>query len=406
MGLFEFCHLPFGLTGSPGTFQRLMDHILRGLNFVMVYIDNVLIYSADEHSHKQHLRKVFRWFKKHGLTFHGEKCQIGFSQVSYLGHVFSKEGMAPDINKVKVIQDWPIPTTVTEVQQFLGLASYYCRYVQGFANISAPLYELTNKGAVFHWTNDCQAAFHTLKSQLMTFPILRCPDFSSTFTLYTDASDKGLGAVLQQDSHVIAYASRSLKPSEKNYSVIERECLYAVKYFKHYLLGRHFTVYTDHSPLQWLSAQKMEGRLSRWALRQEYEFEICYWKGSSNTIADALSQVSCLATKLHCGPSDSDLVQAQTANPVIRNIIFHLQNDSSKQQRVAWRHPQYKRWLQLWSQLLLRNNILYRRITLPVSQQKLLVPIAPESLGHDYLQQFHDAPLGGHQGYMKTLSNL
>ena len=133
--------------------------------------------------------------------------------------------MIPNPNKVKAIQNWPTPSSATEVQRFLGLASYYRRYIKNFANIASPLYHLTNKGVTFQWTNPCQEAFTTLKICLISQPILKCPDFSSTFTLYTDASDSGLGAVLQQGPNVIASSSRSLKPAEKNYSVIEKECL-------------------------------------------------------------------------------------------------------------------------------------------------------------------------------------
>ena len=412
MGLFEFLRLPFGLTGSPGTFQRLMDRVLRGLPFAMVYVDDILVYSSDERSHKQHLRQVFQRLVDYGLTLHGEKCAIGVQEVSYLGHTFTKHGMIPDPSKVKAIQNWPTPSSVTEVQRFLGLASYYRRYIKNFANIASPLYHLTNKGVTFQWTNPCQEAFTTLKICLISQPILKCPDFSLPFTLYTDASDSGLGAVLQQGPNVIAYSSRSLKPAEKNYSVIEKECLalvYAIKYFKHYLLGHCFTVYTDHNPLQWLSAQKMEGKLSRWALQlQEFEFKILYRRGTHNANADALSRQPCTAaTKVICGPSESELIKEQTNDPILAKIISYLKtNGNKKPQGTEWKHPRYRRWLQLWPQLKLQNGVLYRCIIKPVSKEQRLVPIAPLSLKATYLQQFHDAPLGAHQGYMKTLLRL
>lgn len=409
LGLYEFLRLPFGLSGSPGTFQCLMDRVLRGLHFAMVYIDDILIYSENEKNHKQHLKQVLQRIKEHGLTLHSEKCSIGLQSVPYLGHIFSKEGMRPDPSKIHVIQDWPTPCNANEIQRFLGLASYYRRYIKGFANIAHPLYQLTMKGASFRWTSSCQEAFHALKVSLMSEPILTCPNFSLPFMLYTDASDTGLGAVLQQGDAVIAYASRSLKSAEKNYSVIEKECLalvHAVKHFKHYLLGRLFVVYTDHNPLQWLSSQKMEGKLCRWALQlQEFEFEIRYRKGSQNSNADALSRQPTIAvTEVLCGPStNQELQQAQSADLVISKIISYLKCRQGRPQGAEWRHPQYRRWLQLWPQLVLNEGILYRNITLPVSQEKCCVPIAPVSLRQRYLQQFHDAPLAGHQGYTKTL---
>ena len=183
---------------------------------------------------------------------------------------------------VSSVQDWPAPTDVTTLRQFIGLASYYRRYIKNFADIANPLHKLTQKmpdpkNVPFVWTEECAAAFTTLKCKLIQAPILGYPQFTtstSPFVLQTDASAVGLGAVLEQDNKVIAYASRALSKSEYNYSTIQKECLgvvFATKQFRHYLLGRQFTVMTDHEPLQWLSAQKMEGLLCRWALAlQEY----------------------------------------------------------------------------------------------------------------------------------------
>ena len=182
----------------------------------------------------------------------------------------------PDPQKVKAVQDWRIPTTVTAVCQFIGLASYYRRYIHDFATIEAPLHQFTQKGNSFKWSQERSDAFNLLKQKLVQAPILVFPNFStaaSPFVVYTDASSTGIGAVLEQDSHVV----------------------YALKQFRHYLIGRSFTLITDHAPLQWLSAQKMEGLLCRWSLAlQEYDFQIKYRKGIQNGNADALSR--CMET--------------------------------------------------------------------------------------------------------------
>ena len=194
------------------------------------------------------------------------------------GSCFSAQGMGPDHLKIAAVEDWPSPSSVSDLRSFLGLASYYRRYVHKFADIAAPLHSLTQKNASFHWDSHCQKAFTSLKASLCQAPVLAFPSLSSSaapFSLQTDASATGIGAVLEQGGRVIAYASHSLTQAEQNYSVIQRECLavvYAMKQFRHYLLGRRFEFFTDHALLQWLSAQKMEGLLARWALAiQEYD---------------------------------------------------------------------------------------------------------------------------------------
>ena len=261
------------------------------------YINDILVHSASEEEHNDHLRQVFQCLKEAGLTLKGKKCHIGKTQVSYLGHVFSGTGMVHDPQQVQAVKDWPTPTSVTDVMQFLGLASYYQRYISRFADIAAPLHALTRKGASIAWNPECSEAFDTLKDSLVCALVLGYPRFgvdAGHFQLQTDASAVGLGAVLEQEGHVIAYTSRTLTEPEHHYSVIQRECLavvYALKQFRHYLLGRSFLLITDHAPLQWLSAQKMEGMLCHWALAmQEYDFQIVHRKDTLNANADALSR--------------------------------------------------------------------------------------------------------------------
>ena len=246
-----------------------MDILFRDLPFVVTYLDDVLIHSCSIDEHKKHLKLVFDRIDAAGLTLHGSKCNIGMYQVKYLGHVFSSNGMEPDPVKTSAVFDWPTPVNVSNLRSFLGLASYYRRYIHKFSDIAAPLHLLTNKGISFDWNESCQQAFNQLKRKLIQAPVLAYPAFGPSakqFMLQTDASNTGIGAVLEQDGHVVAYASRTLSSTERNYSVIQRECLaiiFALKQFRHYLLGRKFLLLTDHSPLQWLSSQKMEGLLAR-----------------------------------------------------------------------------------------------------------------------------------------------
>ncbi|KAL5457235.1 hypothetical protein EMCRGX_G034481 [Ephydatia muelleri] len=292
--------------------------------------------------------------------------------------------MSPDKEKIAVIKDWPIPKTVTEIRQFLGLASYYRRYIQQFADIATPLHYLTEKTATFVWTEECQKGFQRLKDLLSQAPVLCYPSLTKDFELQTDASAVGLGAVLEQDGHVVAYASRSLTHAERQYSVIERECLavlYAVKQFRHYLLGRAFVLHTDHQPLQWLSAQKMEGRLCRWALAlQEFDFTIKYRRGSSNANADALSRVptipsTCAGTVTVPELTLEDVAQEQGKDEVL-NVLCVV------------------------------DGVLCCKYTPGPLEKEKIVPIVPLSLQPTALKVNHDIISSGHQGVEKTLQRL
>ena len=419
MGLYQFRQMPFGLTGAPSSFQRLMDSVFQGLPFVTTYIDDVLIHSSSEKQHKEHLESVFQRLTNAGLTLRGTKCQIGMSQVCYLGHVFTGKGMQPDPKKVSSVQDWPTPTDVTTLRQFIGLASYYRRYIKKFADIAYPLHKLTQKNAPFVWTEECAAAFTALKCKLIQAPILGYPQFTtsgSPFVLQTDASAVGLGAVLEQDNKVIAYASRALSKSECNYSTIQKECLgvvFATKQFRHYLLGRQFTVMTDHEPLQWLSAQKMEGLLCRWALAlQEYTFKMVHRKGTLNGNADALSRRPYpITTPLPVAvtsitESTTALQQAQLEDPILRRLQQALSHSQEKPDSSSRDHPSFRRYLKLWHQLSNVDGIICRMYKPGPTSGFVTVPVIPTKLQQEALHQSHDQPSAGHQGTAKTLARL
>ena len=303
-GLFEFTRMPFGLCNAPATFQRIMQLVLAGLEWrhCFVYLDDILVVSRTFEEHIGHLREVFNRLRSAGLRLKPKKCLILRDEVPYLGHVISARGVRPDPSKTEKVQHFPVPYDVTSVRQFIGLASYYRRFVPDFARIAAPLHALTRKNVVFKWSGACAMAFQQLKEALITAPILACPKFGPgvEFVLETDASGVGLGAVLSQlqddgQLHPVAYASRSLDTSEKNYGISELETLglvWAARHFRPYILGHHTTVYTDHSAcLSLLQRARPSGKLARWALAiQELDLTIRHRSGRQNSNADALSR--------------------------------------------------------------------------------------------------------------------
>ena len=326
--------------------------------------------------------------------------------------------MAADPKKTQVIKEWPTPKDAKDLRQFLGLASYYRRYIRNFANIAAPLHQLTQKSIQFLWNQECEQAFSTLKQYLVQSPVLTFPDFSSTakpFVLQTDTSSLGIGAVLEQDGKVVAYASRVLTKAEKSYSVIQQECLaivYALKQFRQYLLGRPFTLQTDHAPLQWLSSQKMEGLLCRWALSlQEFDFNIEYRKGAANANADALSRCHLEPQKLDVATTlldtrETNFQTAQQHDPSIAKIYNQLLTSSSQPTGSVWKLQPLKRYKRIWPQLLLVKGCVCRQYCPSPMSDVITVPVIPPSLRPQLLQQTHDAPSAGHQGFDKTLRRL
>lgn len=230
------------------------------------------------------------------------KCRFGGNRVLYLGHLIGSGELKPDPRKVQAVRDYPQPKTKKDVRAFLGLVVYYCRFIPQFASVAAPLSDLTRKGQpqLINWTEIQETAFKALKHSLMETPLLLVADPGKPYTLQTDASDRGLGAVLSQASDnweklPVAYASRKLLPQELNYSTIEEECLavvWALKFFHVYLYGQPFLIQTDHQPLAWLQRMKnANARPTRWALFvQPYHFTIAHRKGADNGNADGLSR--------------------------------------------------------------------------------------------------------------------
>ena len=304
-GQFQFKMLPFGLSGAPSSFQRLMDNLIKGCEgFASAYLDDLVVFSNSWQDHLSQLRRVLNRIKEAGLTVKVGKCQFGTSKCVYLGHTVGNGSVEPELSKLQAVKTFPLPETKRQVRGFLGLTGYYRRFIPDYSSRAAPLTDLTRKSApnTVKWTPQCNEAFETLKQCLCSGPVLRSPDFNKTFVLQTDASDRGVGAVLSQlsddgEEHPIGYYSRKLLPREERYSTVEKECLairLAVAAFKVYLLGRKFVIQTDHRSLEWLERLK-EGnpKLCRWSLAlQPYEYRVEHRAGTANLNADALSRAT------------------------------------------------------------------------------------------------------------------
>ena len=338
----EFKRMPFGLKNAPSTFQRLMDNILRGVanEYCCVYMDDIIVFSVSLEEHMVRLRAIFTRLRNANLKVQLEKCDFLRKEVTYLGHVITNEGVKPNPEKIKCILSYPIPSTTTQIKSFLGLLGYYRRFIKNFSDITKPMTQCLKKGGKIDVNNpEYRACFEKCKTLLTNDPILQYPDFTKEFRLTTDASNVAVGCVLSQmkDGHdlPIAYASRTLNEHERRLSTIEKELLavyWGIHYFRPYLFGRKFKVYSDHQPLQWLnSIKEPSSKLFKWKTKlSAYDFEIIYKKGSANSNADALSRVEILNNSEEESPfSEALLEQAlddffSTLTPNTKEVIANL----------------------------------------------------------------------------------
>jgi len=390
-GLMQFTVMPFGLHSAPATFQRLLDTIL-GPELephTFVYLDDIIVISSTMDDHLRHLEEVFRRLREAKLRVNPDKCHFGLTELKYLGHIVDRRGLRTDPEKVKAVTQWPTPTTVRQIRQFIGLASWYRRFIRDFSATAAPLTKLTRKNCKWSWGPEEDAAFKHLKRALTTAPILACPDFERKFVLQTDASTSGLGAVLSQHfeegERVIAYASRTLNGAERNYSATELECLaviWGIRHMRGYLEGYEFTVVTDHQALRWLQRlDSPSGRLGRWALElQQYRFDIRYRRGHLNRVADALSRrPEILAIKNARCPWYQRQIRRITARPE--------------------EYPDYE----------LREGKLYRHVLhstdfTEIPSEEQWKECVPRDRRPAILHRLHDDPTSGHLGTAKTIA--
>ncbi|GBG73975.1 hypothetical protein CBR_g17687 [Chara braunii] len=398
-GHHEFIVMPFGLTNAPATFQRRMNDLFRPWldKFVVVYLDDILVFSKTLQEHQGHERQVLEKLREANFKINAKKCECAKTQVLYLGHVLDGDGIKPEDSKIATIRDWPTPRTLTELRSFLSLANYYRKFMRNFSTFAAPLRRLLKKEAIWQWDKDCTYALKRLKRALIEYPVLKVADPSLPFVVTTDASQYGIGVVLQQDDgngyRPVEFMSARM-PSEKvATSTYERE-LYALRqaldHWKHYLLGRHFKVYSYHETLRWLKTQaKMTPKLPRWAAKiDQYDFEHKPVKGKYNVVADALSRRSdyfgAIVHYLDIGRDLQEKVkQAYAQDPIYSDLLKRVREAPETE-------PDYR----TTEGLLFEKTNVFDRLCVPNN----------EEIRSLILGECHDTE--GHFGWQKTLANL
>lgn len=474
LGFYECERMAFGLTNAPATFQRLMERCMGELNLkdCLIYLDDVIIFSDTIQTHFQRLEAVFTRLEQYGLKLKGSKCEFFQLEVKYLGHVVSADGVRTDPDKISVLKDWPVPRSIKDLRSFLGFAGYYRRFVEGFSQIAKPLNSLlighptnkkckSNKAATsWSWGPEQQKAFETIIEKLTSAPVLTYANYSEPFILNIDASILGLGAVLYQKvdgvERVVAYASRGLRPNERNYPAHKLEFLSLkwaiVDKLHEYLYGNQFLVRTDNNPLTYVfTSAKLDAQSHRWlAALSAYQFTIQYRSGKHNVDADALSRlpgiaktdcgetkvlypevlkalfqatladvcelpaVECIAVSqevldasssedIEVGTSLSDINwQAEQSNdPSISRVISIVKAGHKLTSRQSSHESDLVRqYLREWNTLFMKDGVLYRNGT--VSGHPVVQLVAPSVLHDVIFSGLHDD--AGHQGRDRTLS--
>ncbi len=344
-GHYEYRVMPFGLVNSPSIFQSFINDVFRDMlnRFVIVYIDDILVYSKTLEEHIHQVRSVLRRLIKHQLYAKLEKYEFHTTSVAFLGYIISPEGIAMDDNKVNAVVNWPCPKNLKELQRFLGFANFYRRFIKGFSSVAAPLTSMTKRiSHRLHWTPSAVEAFDQLKQRFTTAPILHHPDPDLPFIVEVDASNIGIGAILSQRQgapakmYPCAYYSRKLTPSERNYDVGDRELLAmksALEEWRHWLEGANhpFTVLTDHRNLEYLkTARRLNPRQARWSLFfTRFDFKVTYRPGTKNVKADALSRQ--FAENSEPNPPENIIPPTVVIAPIQWDIITEIEQANSDQ---------------------------------------------------------------------------
>ena len=461
-GLFQFKVMSFGLCNAPATFERMMEIILSGLHWetCLLYIDDVIIFADSFEQHMERLSEVLSKLQTAGLKLSPQKCQLFKKEVCFLCHVVSEHGISTDPTKIRAVEQWSAPTDVHQVRSFLGLCSYYRRFVEGFATIAKPLHKLTEKKTPFKWTDECKASFMKLKQALCSSPVLCYPTIRQNFVLDTDASGVGIGSVLSQvedgKERVVAYYSRALNKAERNYCITRKELLAveAVKHFHHYIYGVETVVRTDHGALTWLmSFKNIEGQMARWLeTLGAYDLKIKHRAGRKHMNADSLSRLPCdncdyctkrevrdktlqiedpstgptvrvltrsqttkcnedtnsLTDSVDWLPADNDkLKMAQSQDEEISLVHQWLDQD----RRPDWKDISHlstniKHYWALWDSLTLQNGLVYRRKFDDTVGNETYLLLLPKSLRKEVMNLLHNHVSAGHLGMSRTVARV
>lgn len=466
-GLFQFRVLPFGVCNGPPTFQRLMEHVLSGLQWkiCLLYLDDIIVFSKTFEQHVEQLSQVLTRIAEAGLKVAPKKCHFFQAQVNFLGHIVSKEGVATDPDKTRCVTEWPQPENIKHVRQFLGLCSYYRRYVKDFAQIAKPLHKLTEKDQRFAWTTECQNAFDKLKQLLTSSPILAYPIVGNDYVIDSDSSNEALGSVLSQvqdgKERVISYYSRSFTKQERNYCITRKELLAivdSVKHFHHYLYGSKCLVRTDHGALTWLLKFKNpEGQLARWfEVLSQYDITIKFRPGRLNANADAISRIPCDRCP-HCSKQEmleseravNKNMSCQSVRKMVLRSNTQADNDDSIEdspQSSAWltmktpndlrkgqmsdpniklvlgwkeNHPTRPVWEEIshlgsgskyywsqWERLKIIDGVLYREWHDTEGDSVRLQLVLPEAWREEVMNLLHDNICAGHLGIHRTIARI
>ena len=400
-GLFEFNVLPFGLNNAAQTQQRLMDSVLGPAfePYVFTFLDDVIVATPTFSKHIEVLEQIYEKFREANLTINIEKCEFCKPSLKYLGFVIDRQGLRTDPDKVAAMLNYPLPQTVTQVKRFIGVCGWYRRFLANFATMTAPITAMIKgkrKHQTISWTKEAKESFDKIKEALVAAPVLATPNFDKTFCIQSDASEVGLGSVLVQEDDEgrevpVAFASRTLTPQERKYTVTEKECLavlYGIEKFRSYIEGVKFRVITDHYSLLWLNRLRDPcGRLARWAMKiQQYDMKIEHRKGSLNTVPDALSR----APLVH----EVSLLQLDIKKCLEDPLFKKISDEVTKD-------PESTEWS-------VQNGLLYRYFS-AVSpgatgpEWKLFIP---KCYRQAVMKECHDDPSSAHLGIYKTLHRI
>lgn len=472
MGLYQFVKMPFGLVAAPSEFCRLMGDVFRDLQWVecLLYMDDIIVPAKTVEESLLRLEHVFQRLKSANLKLKPSKCIFFQKSVKFLGHEVSEQGVHTDKEKIKAVQDWPIPRTVKQVRSFVGLAAYYKRFIASFGEICKPLYQLCEKNRKFVWTDACQHAFDTLKERLTSAPILAYPILGKDFILDTDASQYTVGAVLSQEhdgkERVIAYMSKTMNKHELQYCTTRKELLAvvtALKHFHHYLLGQKVKLRTDNSAVSWIRTLKIPtGQVFRWLQYIEtYDISVSHRPGKAHGNSDALSRVPCKVcqrqeqneskdTEEHNPDLHSEMIgsdnkpavevsravtrgqqqdeanthlkpnqfllanwepstvrQHQLSDPVISPIMVAVESQSRPEWNSISETTSHTKTLwRQWDRLSLISGMLYRKWVSDELRETRYQLVVPKTLQQDILTNYHDIPSAGHLGSDKMLSRI